>query len=110
MPVTVNYQNRIGYYTQTDKLGNIVQEKQVWMCHANCLMALMIFYKDEETGEEMAQFNGFFGDIQHVKNLFENSGFFDGLSDFHFYAKEMDDDVWEFARLLTEHGIKVTIE
>lgn len=102
MPLTVDFKNRIGYFTQDGE--------QVWMCHANCLMAVIGFHKDEETGEEMATLEGLFGDIQHVKNLFANSNYFAGLSDFVFYAKKMNDQLWEFARLLTEHGIKVTIE
>lgn len=108
MPLRVNYKNRIGYYTQEDKLDDIVQKHKIWICHANALCAFMYFYRDEK-GVNMVQLMGFCGDIQHVKNLIED-GWFDSCSNFHFFAKEMDADLWKMVKLLAKHGIKVTIE
>ena len=108
MPLNVSYKNRIGYHYQEDRLDDIVQKRKVWICHANALCAFMYFYKDEH-GKDMAQLMGFACDIQHVKNLIEN-GWFAPCSNFHFFAKEMNADLWKMVKLLAEAGIKVTVE
>lgn len=108
MPLNVSYKNRIGYFTQEDRLGDIAQKRKVWICHANALCAFMYFYKDEN-GVDMAQLMGFAYDIQHVKNLIKND-WFAPCSNFHFFAKEMDAELWKMVKLLAEAGIKVTVE
>lgn len=108
MPLSVSYKNRIGYYTCTDKLDEKERKGKIWICHANCLCAFMYFYK-ETTGANMAQLMGFCVDIQHVKNLIKDD-WFAPCSNFHFRAKEMDADLWKLVKLMTKHGIKVTIE
>lgn len=108
MPLSVSYKNRIGYYTHTDKLDDKERKSKISICHANCLCAFMYFYK-ETTGANMAQLMGFCVDIQHVKNLIKDE-WFTPYSNFHFFAKEMDADLWKMVKLLAEAGIKVTIE
>lgn len=104
MPLSVSYKNRIGYYTL--KQGK--DKWKIWICHANALCAFMYFYKDEH-GKDMAQLMGFACDIQHVKNLIKND-WFTPCSNFHFFAKEMDAELWKMVKLLAEAGIKVTVE
>lgn len=74
MPLNVSYKNRIGYFTQISKYGDLEQKYKIWICHANALCAFMYFYKDEK-GVDMAQLMGFCCDIQHVKNLIKNDWF-----------------------------------
>lgn len=108
MPLNVSYKNRIGYYTQEDRLEDIVQKRKVWICHANALCAFMYFYKDEN-GVCMAQLMGFCANLEHVKRLIEDD-WFAPCSNFHFRAKEMNAELWKMVKLLAKAGIKVTVE
>ena len=107
----VSYENRIGYCTLTS------QDKQnkwkLWFCHANCLCSLMYFYKkvDEESGkkEDMVQLHTFYADVKHFEKCVK-AGYLSDYSNFHFYAKELDKDLWKMVQLLVKNGIKVTIE
>lgn len=111
MPLTVNYKNRIGYYTETRTVGNITRKYKIWLCHANALCAMMYFYTTEEEGKKnkMVQLCGFFDDTTHAKRCIQD-GFFKDCSGFHLRAKQMDSRHWKLAELLTRNGIKVTIE
>lgn len=104
----VSYKNRIGYYTHTDRLDDIERKGKVWICHANALCAFMYFYKDKD-GTNMTQLMGFCADLQHLKNLVKD-GWFTPCSNFHFYAEEMDSEMWKMVKILANGGIKVTIE
>ena len=105
MALQVNYKNRIGYFTlpQGDK------KFRIHICHANCLCAMMNFYKDEN-GEKMAQLYAFFADVPHVKQCFKNGLFIRNWDNFVFKAKECDSEMWKFIRLLADNGKKVTIK
>lgn len=104
--LNVSYENRIGYYTRTWN-GN---DYKVWFCHANCLCAEVYFYKDEDD-RDMVSLQRFYADITHLKNYLKGSkAAYADCKDFHFYAKELDKDLWKMIQLLTKHGIKVTIE
>lgn len=104
--LNVSYKNRIGYYTLKSQDGQ--NKWKIWFCHANCVCAMMHFYKDENK-VDMVQVYGFFSDDTHAKRCIED-GFFDDCSGFHFYAKEMDNRMWKLVKLMTKKGIKVTIE
>ena len=74
------------------------------------LCAEMYFYKDKESGKKRVQLYSFYVDIQHLKNCAK-----DGLLDHYgngitLFAKEMDKDLWEMAKIFTKNGIKVTIK
>ena len=105
--LNVSYENRIGYYTRTWN-GN---DYKVWFCHANCLCAEVHFYKDEND-RDMVSLQGFYADIQHLKNCLKDKSLklYEDCKDFHFYAKELDKDLWKMIKIMTENGIKVTIE
>ena len=105
--LNVSYENRIGYYTRTWN----VNDYKVWFCHANCLCAEVHFYKDEND-RDMVSLQGFYADIQHLKNCFKDKSMklYGDCKDFHFYAKELDKELWKMIQLLTKNGIKVTIE
>ena len=112
MPLRVNYKNRIGYYTETQQYKDMpARSFKVWFCHANALCAMIHFFKNEKNERE-AQLAGFFADIKHAKRCIED-GYFNQWSkchNFHFFAKEMDADLWKLVKLMTKHGIKITIE
>ena len=107
MSVNVSYVNRIGYCTLKQG-GN---KFKIWFCHMNGLCAMMYFCNKVEDGKKvpMAQLYAFFGDVEHAKNCINND-FFADHSNFHFYAKEMDNEMWKLVKIMTNHGIKVTIE
>jgi hypothetical protein len=77
----------------------------------NGLCAMMYFYNEIRDGKKtpMAQLHSFFNDLEHAKRCIKDD-FFDGYSNFHFYAKEMSDRMWNLIKLMTKNGIKVTIE
>ena len=106
MAVNVSYKNRIGYYTLVQGENKF----KVWFCHANALCAEMYFYKDSE-GVNRAQFYSFYANIQHVKNC-AKSDLIKGLysKGVTLFAKEMDKDLWEMAKIFAENGVKVTIK
>lgn len=109
MPLNVSYKNRIGYCTLHS------QDKQhkwkIWFCHANCMCAMIYFYNEVENGKRvpMTQLHGFFLDSDHAKGLIKRD-FFTNYTNFHFYEKEMDSRMWQLVKIMTQHGIKVTIE
>lgn len=107
MPANVSYVNRIGYCTLTQRENKF----KIWFCHMNGLCAMIYFYNKIEDGKRipMVQPLAFLCDVGHAKRCIKND-FFADYSNFHFYAKEMDDRMWSFIKLLTKHGIKVTIE
>lgn len=108
--LNVSYKNRIGYYTLTSQDGQT--KWKIWICHANALCAMMYFYNDiDKDGKKtpMVQLHNFFVDLEHAKRCIKNDTFHD-CSNFHFYAKEMDDRMWRLVKIMTKNGIKVTIE
>ena len=107
MSVNVSYVNRIGYCTL--KQGE--NKLKIWFCHMNGLCAMMYFYNKVEDGKKvpMAQLYAFFSDVEHAKKCIKND-FFADHSNFHFSAKEMDNEMWKLVKIMTNHGIKVTIE
>ena len=107
MSVSVSYDNRIGYCTLTQKENKF----KIWFCHMNGLCAMMYFYNAMKDGKKvpMVQLHSFFNDVKHAERCIKNN-FFADYSNFHFYAKEMDDRIWKLAKIMTKHGIKVTIE
>ena len=108
MAVNVSYKNRMGYCTLTQGENKF----KIWFCHANCLCAMMCFYdKKEEDGTKtpMAQLHCFFADMEHARRCLKDD-LFKEYSNFTFYAKELDDRMWKFIKLLTKHGHKVTIK
>lgn len=115
----VSYKNRIGYYTKTERwLDEPEQKFKNWICHANCLWADMFFYKVKEDferfgekfkkGDKMAQVIAFWTDTKHLKNALKD-GAYGRADNFHFYADQMDDDIWNAVKLLAKAGKKVTI-
>lgn len=106
--LNVSYVNRIGYYTETQTIGEQTRKYKIWICHANCLCAMMYFYKDEK-GEDMVQLCSFLHDIQHLKNCIKNN-VYKGCDNYHFKAKQMNSDLWKMVKILAESGKKVTIE
>ena len=77
----------------------------------NGLCAMMYFYNKVEDGKKvpMVQLYSLFNDVEHAKRCIKND-FFADHSNFHFYAKEMGDGMWKLVKIMTKHGIKVTIE
>lgn len=110
MAVRVDFNDRIGHYTQVSQDGT--QKWKIWFCRANCLVSEIYFYKDEN-GEDMANLAGFFMDLEHLKRctkdgLLTKYGRYDkGIT---LYAKKMNNDLWKMARIFAEQGIKVTIK
>lgn len=108
--INVNYKNRIGYFTQIENHKDGVRKFRFDICHANCLCAIMNFYKDEN-GEDMAQLVSFFADIQHAKRFFKEYNDTAIVWDnFVFNAKECDTEMWKFIRLLADNGKKIRIK
>lgn len=110
--IRVNYKNRIGYFTKTEERENGKKKFKIWLCHANCLLAEMYFYnKKDDDGKvtPMAQIWGFFLDVPHAERCIDD-GSYEGCSNFHFFQKEMNPDLWKLVKLMTSKGIKVTIE
>ena len=108
MALNVNYKNRFGYYTQT--YGD--KSYKVWFCRANCTCAMMHFYRHEDEQGKTARYctlAGFFGDLKHAERCIADD-FFARCKGFTFLAKEMDKEMWGLVKLLTKHGIKVTIK
>lgn len=118
MALRVSYKNRIGYYTKTEHWNEPAQKYKNWICHANCLWADMYFYKVSKDferfgekfkkGEKVAQVIAFWTDPQHLKNALKD-GAYSGADDFHFYADQMDADIWKAVKILADAGKKVTI-
>lgn len=104
MALNVSYRNRIGYYTLTQE----GRKFKIYFCHANCTCAMIYFYKDSE-GVNRVQLQGWFVDLAHAKRCIKDD-FFKDCSNFVFYAKELDKDLWKVIQMLTEKGIKVTIK
>lgn len=107
--LNVSYKNRIGYYTLTSQDGQ--NKWKIWFCHANALCAMMYFYNEKKDGKKqsMVQLHNFFVDLEHAKRCIKNDTFHD-CSNFHLYAKEMDDKMWKLVKIMTKNGIKVTIK
>lgn len=107
MPANVSYVNRIGYCTLTQRENKF----KIWFCHMNGLCAMMYFYNKMKDGKKvpMEQLHAFFCDVEHAKRCIKDD-FFADYSNFHFYAKEMGDGMWKLVKIMTKHGIKVTIE
>lgn len=105
--INVNFKDRLGYYTLQSQDKS--KSWKIWFCRANCLLAEIYFYKDEN-GEDMANLHSFFGDIQHVKNCAKSkvlTGYEKGIT---LYAKKMNKNLWDMVRIFSENGIKVTIK
>lgn len=91
MALRVYYKNRIGWYTSTEEYPDMpVRKFKKWMCHAN--VDLIAFWCD--TG--------------HLKRALKE-GAYHGADDFHFFADQMDEDVWRAVKILVNAGKKVTI-
>jgi hypothetical protein len=71
----------------------------------------MYFYKDEKD-VDMVQVQCFYADLQHFKNCLKDKSLklYEDCKDFHFYEKELDKDLWKMIKVMTDNGIKVTIE
>lgn len=79
----------------------------------------MYFYKVAEDferfgtkykkGDKMAQVLGFWTDRQHLKNALKNGAYWD-VNTFHFYADQMDADIWGAVKVLAAAGKTVIIE
>lgn len=120
MALRVYYKNRIGWYTSTEEYPDMpVRKFKNWMCHANVdLWADMYFYKVKEDyeqfgtkykkGDKMAQVIAFWCDTGHLKRALKD-GAYRGADDFHFFADQMDADVWRAVKILVNAGKKVTI-
>lgn len=120
MALRVNYKNRIGYYTKTERWPDEDEKKyKNWICHANCLWADMYFYKAKEDyegfgekvkkGDKLSQVIAFWLDTKHLKGALKD-GAYRGADDFHFYVDQMDACIWKAVKLLADAGKKVTIE
>ena len=112
MALNVSYKNRMGYCTLTRESIEGKRTWKIWFCRANCLCAMMYFY--DEKGDDgkktpMVQLHNFVADLEHAKRCFKD-GLFDDYSNFTFYAKELNDRMWKFIKLLTKYGHKVTIK
>lgn len=70
---------------------------------------MMYFYTNGK-GEEMAQLVTFFADTPHAKRCFKDDIFLCDWDNFVFNAKELNNDMWKFIRLLADNGKKVTIK
>lgn len=120
MALRVSYKNRIGWYTKTERWPDEQEKKfKNWMCHANVdLWADMYFYTVKEDyeefgtkhkkGDKMAQLIGFWIDTAHLKRAMKDDCY-RGADDFHFYADQMDADIWKAVKILADAGKKVTI-
>lgn len=120
MALRVSYKNRIGYYTKTEKWKDEPERKfKNWMCHANVdLWADMYFYTAKEDyeefgtkvkkGDKRVQLIGFWCDTGHLKRAMKDDCYH-GADDFHFFADQMDADIWKAVKILVEAGKKVTI-
>ena len=121
MALRVSYKNRIGYYTKTENWPKDEPERKYknWMCHANVdLWADMNFYKVKEDyerfgkkykkGDKMAQLIAFWCDTKHLKDALKE-GAYDKADDFHFFADQMDADIWKAVKILVNAGKRVTI-
>ena len=119
MALRVSYRNRIGYYTKTERWPDEPEKKfKNWICHANCLWADMYFWKAKvdyehfgskvKKGDKMAEVIAFWLDPQHLKNALKE-GAYHGADDFHFFADQMDTDIWKAVKILVDAGKKVTI-
>ena len=119
MALRVSYKNRIGYYTKTEKWPDEPERKfKNWICHANCLWADMYFWKAKEDykhfgskvkkGDKMSNVIAFWLDPQHLKRAMKDDCYH-GADDFHFFADQMDADIWKAVKILAEAGKKVTI-
>ena len=117
--LNVSYKNRIGYYTKTERWPDEPERKyKNWICHANCLWADMYFYKVKEDyaelgkkykkGDKMAQVIAFWSNTKHLK-LALKEGAYMGADDFHFFADQMNSEIWASVKLLVNAGKKVTI-
>lgn len=119
--LNVSYKNRIGWYTKTEEWPDMpVRKYKNWMCHANVdLWADMSFYKVKEDyeqfgikykkGDKMAQVIAFWCDTAHLKRALKDGAYY-GADNFHFYADQMDADIWKAVKILAEAGKTVTIE
>lgn len=107
--IKVDYKNRIGYLTQTEKRADGVHKFRIDICHANCLCAMVYFYKNED-GAKMVQLVSFFADVQHAKRCFKEGLFLSNWADFVFNAKECNAEMWKFIRLLANNGKKIRIK
>lgn len=103
--LNVSYKKRIGYFTLTQGENKF----RIHICHANCLCAMCEFYKNE-SGEEMVQLVSFFHDMTHAKRCFKDDVFLYDWDNFVFHAKECNNEMWKFIRLLADNGKKVTIK
>lgn len=120
MALNVSYRNRIGYYTKTEDWpkDEPTRKYKNWICHANCLWADMYFYKVVEDfdrfgkhyhkGDKMVQLIAFWSNPKHLKDALKN-GAYAGADNFHFFADEMDAEIWRAVKILAEAGKKVTI-
>lgn len=114
--LSVSYKgtDRIGYYRV--KQGE--HTYTIWLCKANALWADMSFTCDRETGKTTAQLQGFFADLQHIKNcdkefeLFTLGGAGKREGAIVFRAKHMTPELWNVVKYLTSskyHKYEVTI-
>lgn len=105
MALHVSYKNRMGY-CYCDNVDR-TRKVKIWFCHANCLCAMMNFYKDENG--KANRLHSFLLDIGHAKNCIK-AGLFKDYSGFTFFAKELTDEMWRLIKMMTKNGIKVTIK
>lgn len=107
--LNVSYENRIGYYTLVEQHPDGERKFKIWLCHANCLCAMMYFSDENDT--HTAMLHMFLADMQHFRNILKSfPKMLDGVNDFHFNAKELNNDLWALVRKLAGLGKKITIE
>ena len=121
MAVRVSYKNRIGYYTKTETWpkDEPVRKYKNWICHANCLWADMYFYKVKEDydrfgekikkGTKMCQLIAFWMNPKHLKDALKDDAY-RGADNFHFFADQMDAEIWKAVKILADAGKTVIIE
>lgn len=109
--LNVDYKKPYGYYTLTQKRGDEVKKFKITLCKANAMWAEMYFYKDEKTGEDMAQLYSFYADAKHVSKHLSGGGNTEA-DDFVFKAKEISDnsEIWKSIKVLAKYGKKITIK
>lgn len=64
--------------------------------------------RDGKKGDKMAQLIGFWCDTGHLKRAVKDDCY-KGADDFHFFADQMDANIWKAVKILVEAGKKVTI-
>lgn len=68
------------------------------------------FGKKYKKGDKMVQVVGFWTDLAHLKLAIKNAHAYRNADNFHFYADQMDTDIWRAVKVLAAAGKTVIIE